>query len=95
MKTISIKLTGAIAQVVGEKVVTLELDDNATYAAMIQKLANLFPGLIGMIIDVDGKTMLSSNMFLVNGQDFVMHGMWNQTPNNGDSLLLVSPITGG
>lgn len=95
MKTISIKLTGAPAQIVREKVVTLELDDNATYAAMIQKLASRFPGLIGMIIDVDGKTMLSSNMFLVNGQDFVMHGMWNQVPKDGDSLLLVSPITGG
>ena len=95
MKTISIKLTGAVAQVVGKKEIILELDDNATYAAMIHKLANLFPGLIGMIIDVDGKTMLSSNMFLVNGQDFVMHGMWNQAPKDGDTLLLVSPITGG
>ena len=95
MKTISIKLTGAVAQVVGKKVIILELDDNATYAAMIHKLANLFPGLIGMIIDVDGKTMLSSNMFLVNGQDFVMHGMWNHAQKDGDTLLLVSPITGG
>jgi molybdopterin converting factor small subunit len=95
MKTITIKLTGAAASLAAVKTAELVLDDAASYAAIIEKLGSMYPGLIGLIIDSDGKTMLSSNMFLVNGQDFVMAGMWNQAPKDGDSLLLISPVTGG
>ncbi len=95
MKRIMIKLTGAVAAVANVKTVALELEDSADYTAVIAELGRAYPCLIGMIIDRDGMTMLSSNMFLVNDQDFVMAGMWGQAPNDGDSLLLVSPVTGG
>ncbi len=95
MKRIILKLTGAAASLAGVKTAEMALDDTATYAEIIETLGRSYPGLIGLIIDRDGKTMLSSNMFLVNGQDFVMVGMWNQTPDDGDTLLLISPVTGG
>ena len=94
MKRIIIKFTGAAASL-AVKTTELVLDNTATFADVIETLGRTYPGLIGLIIDKDGKTMLSSNMFLVNGQDFVMVGMWDQSPKNGDALLLVSPITGG
>ncbi len=95
MKTISIKLTGAPAALAKTKNVTLSLDDTASYADVIRMLGQQLPALIGLIIDQDGLTMLSSNMFLVNGQNFIMHGMWAQQPGDGDTLTLISPITGG
>jgi hypothetical protein len=95
MKTISIKFTGALASLAEAKSVSLVIEDETTYAGLIQKLGEIFPALIGVIIDQDGKTMLSSNMFLVNDQDFVMNGMWEQTPNDRDHLTLISPTTGG
>jgi molybdopterin converting factor small subunit len=95
MKTITIKFTGALASLAEVKSVSLVVDDQATYSTIIQKLGELFPALIGVIIDQDGKTMLSSNMFLANGQDFVMNGMWDQSPNDRDHLTLISPTTGG
>jgi molybdopterin converting factor small subunit len=95
MKRIIIRLTGATASLATVKTAELALEDSATYAEVIETLGRTYPGLIGLIIDQDGKTMLSSNMFLVNGQDYVMVGMWNQSPNDGDTLLLVSPLTGG
>ena len=95
MKRIIIKLTGAAASLAAVKTAELALEDAATYAEVIETLGRTYPGLIGLIIDQDGKTMLSSNIFLVNGQDYVMVGMWNQSPKDGDTLLLVSPLTGG
>jgi hypothetical protein len=95
MKTITLKFTGALASIAEAKSVSMVVEDQTTYAGIIQKLGELFPALIGVIIDQDGKTMLSSNMFLVNGQDFVMNGMWDQSPNDRDHLTLISPTTGG
>ena len=95
MKKIMIKLTGAAAALAAVKTAELALEDAGTYADVIETLGSTYPGLIGLVIDRDGKTMLSSNMFLANGQDFVMVGMWNQIPKDGDSLLLISPVTGG
>lgn len=95
MKTVSIKFTGALGSIAGVKSVSMEIDDAATYAFVIQRLAELFPALIGIIIDQDGKTMLSSNMFLANGEDFIMNGMWDQRPLDRAHLTLISPTTGG
>ena len=95
MKTITVRLTGAPAALAQTKKVTLVLDDAANYNEVICRLGQQFPALIGLIIDQDGVTMLSSNMFLVNGQDFIMHGMWTQQPEDGDTLTLISPVTGG
>ncbi len=95
MKTITVKLTGAPAALAQTKNVILSLADDAAYSEVIRLLGAQFPALLGLIIDQDGLTMLSSNMFLVNGQDFIMHGMWTQQPKNGDTLTLISPVTGG
>ncbi len=95
MKMIMIKLTGAPASLAQTKKVTLTMDDDATYAEVICQLGVQIPALIGLIIDQDGQTMLSSNMFLVNDQDFIMHGMWSLSPKDGDTLTLISPVTGG
>ena len=95
MKTITLRLTGAPAALAQTKKVNMDLDDAATYSEVICRLGQQFPALIGLIIDQDGLTMLSSNMFLVNDQDFIMHGMWEQQPRDGDTLTLISPITGG
>ncbi len=95
MKKITIKLTGAPAALAQTKSVTLPLADDASYSEVIRLLGEEYPALLGLIIDQDGLTMLSSNMFLVNGQDFVMHGMWAQQPKDGDTLTLISPVTGG
>ncbi len=95
MKTITVKLTGAPAALAQTKQVTLKLVDTAAYSEVIRLLGQQFPALIGLIIDQDGCTMLSSNMFLVNGQDFIMHGMWAMLPKDGDLLTLISPVTGG
>ncbi len=95
MKTITVKLTGAPAALAQTKKVSLVMDDRGSYSDVIRQLGMQFPVFIGLIIDQDGLTMLSSNMFLVNGQDFIMHGMWTQLPDDGDVLTLVSPVTGG
>jgi molybdopterin converting factor small subunit len=95
MKRITVRLTGAPASIAGTRCASLEVEDGSTYLDVIGQLGQSFPNLIGVIIASDGKTMLSSNLFLVNGQDYIMPGMWDRSPQDGDTLLLISPITGG
>ena len=95
MKTITIHLSGAAAALSGTRAIELALENNATYADVIRKMGEIYPALIGLIIDQDGHTMLSSNFFQLSEQEFILHGMWDLIPKDGAVLTLISPITGG
>jgi molybdopterin converting factor small subunit len=92
---IKVKFTGAPQSVVGSSQLTINLEDGTTYKGVIQKLANLYPALVGWLISEDKKNFLSSNAFLVNNENYILEGMWELCPQNGDELLIVSIITGG
>jgi hypothetical protein len=55
----------------------------------------MYPDLVGVLIDQDGRTFLSSNMFIINNEmsDPVM--VMHEHPRPGDRLTLVSVATGG
>jgi hypothetical protein len=95
LKTILIHLTGGAAAVTGVRQFSLRLPEPATYADVIRGMGKFQPALIGLVIDSDGCSMLSSNMFVVNGTEVILEGMWDQQPGDGDQLTLLSPATGG
>jgi hypothetical protein len=95
MKSIVIHLTGGAAAVTEVRQFCLFLPDSATYQDVISGIAAAQPALVGMVIDHDGKSMLSSNLFVVNSQEVILQGMWDLQPGDGDILTLLSPATGG
>jgi hypothetical protein len=95
MKSVVIQLTGGAAAVTGVRQFRLVLPLSATYQDVITGMAEAQPALVGLVIDADRKTMLSSNMFFVNSQEMILHGMWDLQPSDGDILTLLSPATGG
>jgi hypothetical protein len=90
-----VELTGMARDAARQKEIRIELDESATYQDIVRWLAKDFPQLIGLIIDQDGETFLSSNLFAINGDlanpAMVMH----EHPKDGDRLILMSVITGG
>ncbi|NPV85410.1 MAG: MoaD/ThiS family protein [Anaerolineae bacterium] len=92
---VTVEMMGAARAVSGAHRVTLDLGDGSTYRDIIQKLGEMYPDLIGVIIDQDGKSLLSSILLYVNDDQWIMPGMWDQKPKDGDHLRLLGVITGG
>ena len=92
---VTVEFTGAARVVVGQKVITVELPETATYRDIVRYLAQTYPGVIGLLIDKDGETFLSSNMFVINGDLTTPAMVLSEHPNPGDHLILMSLITGG
>ncbi|MGB8251955.1 MAG: hypothetical protein WCF08_01965, partial [Anaerolineaceae bacterium] len=62
-----VELNGVARELAGSGVLEVELGAGESYQGVVGKLAKLKPELIGILIDPDGKTFLSSNMFIKNG----------------------------
>jgi hypothetical protein len=90
-----VELTGLARDAARQKEIHIDLHENSTYQDVVRWLGKNYPQLIGLIIDEDGETFLSSNLFVINGDlanpAMVMH----ECPKDGDRLILMSVITGG
>ena len=92
---LTVEFTGLAKQIVGHREIELDVPAGTTYAGVVERFGAAYPGLISTLIDTDGKTFLSSNMFIINGDMALPAMVMNETPNEGDRLVLVSVITGG
>lgn len=92
---VMVEMMGAARAVSGVHKVVLGLDDDSTYRDVIHKLGEMYPDLVGVVIDQDGESLLSSILLYVNDDQWIMPGMWEQKPKDGDHLRLLGVITGG
>ncbi len=90
-----VELNGLARDLAGSAGIELELKVGETYQGVVEALARQKPELIGILIDPDGKTFLSSNMFIINGDMSQPAMLMDEKPSDGDHLMIISPITGG
>ena len=92
---ITVEFTNLAKVVAGVPDIKMEISPQETYADIVQRLGKLYPDLVGVLIDCDGRTFLSSNMFIINNEmsDPVM--VMDEHPHPGDRLTLVAVATGG
>lgn len=92
---ITIEFTNLARLIAGEPEIDLQISPEETYADIVNRLGEMYPDLVGILIDPDGRTFLSSNMFIINNEmgDPVM--VLEEHPKPGDRLTLVSVATGG
>ena len=62
---------------------------------LIAALGKKFPQLFGQIIEKDGKALIPTNVFSVNGQKIIHETDTDFQPDNGDKLILLSLLSGG
>jgi hypothetical protein len=94
-KKVFVELNGMAREIAGGDVIEVVVSADATYAGVVASLALLKPELVGILIDQDGRTFLSSNMFIRNGDMTQPAMLMDEQPNDGERLLIISPITGG
>jgi hypothetical protein len=92
---IQVEFTGAAREIAGRREVSLTLPETATYHDVIQSLAHMYPGLVGMIIADDQRSLLSAMIFDRNDGEAILPGMLDQSPRDLDRLILLYFIVGG
>ncbi len=92
---ITVEFTGMARDAVGQKEISLDLDDQTTYQEIIQLLGEKYPQLIGLLINEDRQSLMSGNLFIINGDLATPAMILQESPRDGDRLILMSLVTGG
>jgi hypothetical protein len=92
---ISIELTGLVRAVAKEKWIQLSLLDGASYREVTRMLAEIYPELVGIVITPEKNDLLNANVFCRNGEEMILGEQMDESPCDGDRLLLLSIIVGG
>jgi hypothetical protein len=77
------------------KKLPLNVEPDTTYRQIIQRLAVLYPTLVGEVIAKDRQTMLGSNMVSLNGKHMLRPAELENSPSDGDKLTIMSILAGG
>lgn len=94
-ETITVEFTNLARVVTGVSDLEMKITPADTYSDIVQRLGEKYPDLVGVLIDRNGNTFLSSNLFIINNEmsDPVM--VMDEHPRPGDRLTLVAVATGG
>jgi len=74
---------------------TLDLQKGADIGDVVNALGKAFPQLLGEIIEKDGKSLIPTNIFSVNGEKIIHESDLQYQPDEGDRLILLSLLSGG
>lgn len=92
---IQIELTGIAKSIANQGLIDLRIPADSTYHDIVERLALDYPDLVNILIDPDRKKFLSSNLFIINGEMTSPVFEMEKQPSDGESLTLVSVMTGG
>ncbi len=92
---LTIELTGVAKDIAGQKEIQMQMASHDTYHDVVEKLAELYPNLVNILIAPDKKTFLSSNLFIINDEMTEPVFVMEKHPRDGDRLTLLSVMTGG
>ena len=97
MDTMQIKVEfSSISRVLtGDKEMTLDLHKSANISDVVNALGKAYPQLLGEVIEKDGKSMIPTNIFSVNGKKIIHESDMQFQPDEGDRLILLYLLSGG
>jgi len=92
---VKVEFSGVSRVLTGESEFFLSLEEGAPVSQVVRQMGERFPQLVGQIIEKDGKTLIPTNVFSVNGQSILHETDTAYQPKNGDTLILLSLLAGG
>ncbi len=92
---VPIEFFGLARVVTGQKEITLDVEEGATFRDIVRKLAVIYPGLVGNVIRPDGASLQHPNIFNVNARRMIRADQMDESPKDGDRIILMSMSAGG
>lgn len=87
---------GGIARIVtGERQIALTLPEETTFREIVRLLGARYPALVGQVIHPDGDSLYASHMLSLNGKLMVRPEQLDESPRDGDRLIVMSILAGG
>ena len=92
---VSIEFTGISRVLTGETEFAIPIPKGAQLYDVVQTIARKFPALVGEVIESDGRTLIPTNLFSINGEQILHEDQLYYQPKDGDRLILLSLLAGG
>jgi len=90
-----VEFTGISRVLTGQTEYRLPLPDGSAITEVVHAIGSKFPSLVGEVIKKDGKTLIPTNLFSVNGKQILHEKQLHYKPKDGDRLILLSLLAGG
>ena len=79
----------------GVKGITLDLEKGTTFRDIVRILATSYPAMIGNVIQPDNETLHPPNIFNLNAKRMIQANQMDDSPGDGDRIILMSISAGG
>lgn len=79
----------------GVKEIALDLEEGTTFRDIVRTLGTRYPKMIGNVIQPDGETLQTPNIFNLNAKRMIQASQMDDSPNEGDRIILMSISAGG
>ncbi len=92
---VRVELLGLSRFAAGVKEITLDLEEDTTFRDIVRMLGARYPEMIGNVIQPDGETLQTPNIFNLNAKRMIQAGQMDDSPSDGDRIILMSISAGG
>ena len=92
---VKVELLGLSRLVTGQKEVSLDLEEGATYHDLVRALSDMYPALIGNVIQSDRASLQAPNIFNLNARQMIQSKQMGNCLGENDRIILMSMSAGG
>ena len=92
---IHMELLGLSRFAAGVKEITLDLEEDTTFRDIVRMLGTRYPEMIGNVIQPDGETLQTPNILNLNARRMIQASQMDDSPSDGDRIILMSISAGG
>jgi molybdopterin converting factor small subunit len=92
---ITVEFAGLARVLTRQSRLVLELESDATFRHILRQLGEMHPELVGEVLHPSFESLKASNMLNLNGKRMVQPSQMDQSPEEGDRLILMSILAGG
>lgn len=92
---VQVELLGVSRLVTGLKEITLDVEEGTTFRDIVRMLGTKYPAMIGDVIQPDGETLQAPNILNLNARRMIQASQMDESPNDGDRIILMSMSAGG
>jgi molybdopterin converting factor small subunit len=92
---VQVELLGLSRLVTGQREVSLDLEEEATYRHIVRALSEQYPALVGNVIQSDRESLQAPNIFNLNARQMIQSKQMDDCLKKDDRIILMSMSAGG